>query len=86
MNKENYSRSDDAEQEPDNRQSRPTRRNMKKQHQGIRSTTSIKERRWTNMRTRRWTNMRTRYDHLYGRKNIYPKQQQTQGKDSMGKS
>ena len=30
--------------------------------------------------------MRTRQDHLYGRKDIYPKQQKTQGKDSTGKS
>ena len=78
MDKENYSRSDDVEEELDNRQSRPTRKNMKKQHQGIRSATSIKE--------RRWTNMGTRWDHLYRRKDIYPKQQKTQGKDSTGKS
>ena len=32
MDKENYSRSDDVEEELDNRQSRPTRENMKKQH------------------------------------------------------
>ena len=78
MDKKNYSRSNNVEEESDNRQSRPTRRNTRKQHQETRSAASIKE--------RRQTNMRTRQDHLYGRKDIYPKQQKTQGKDSTGKS
>ena len=30
--------------------------------------------------------MGTRWEHLYRRKDIYPKQQKTQGKDSTGKS
>jgi len=45
MNKENYGRSNDVEKKPNNRQLRPTKRNMKKQYQKIRSATSIKERR-----------------------------------------
>jgi len=36
MDKENYGRSDDVEEKPNNRQPRPTRRNTKKQHQGTR--------------------------------------------------
>ena len=32
MNKKNYGRSNDDEKKLDNRQSRPTRRNIKKQH------------------------------------------------------
>ena len=78
MNKENYGKSDNVEEEPNNRQPRPIRRNMKKQHQRTRSTTSIKE--------RKWTNMETRWNHLYKRKDIYSKQQKTQRKDSTGKS
>jgi len=52
MDKKYYSRSDNVEEKPDNRQPKPTRRNMKKQYQGTRSATNIKERRWNNMGTR----------------------------------
>jgi len=45
MDKKNYSRSNDVEKEQDNRQSRHTRENMKKQYQRTRSIASIEERR-----------------------------------------
>ena len=77
MDKENHGRSDDTEQELDNRQSRPTRRNTKKQYQGTRSSTSTKE--------RRQTSMGTRQNHLHRREDIHSKQQKTQRKDFMGK-
>ena len=78
MDEKNHSRSNNVKEDDHNRQARDIGRNQKKQHQRMRSNLSVGKEQWIVM-GRRW-------NCIYGRKNICPKQQEAQREDPTRKS